>query len=174
MPIRYNVKIHIADKQEQTHFTCSHSLLGTLLCIMHNVMYIMQHAALYLAHRTTASVSADSNALTHSALIKYEQSSAVEKWLYNPQSCAHTHLDRALCPWSPAPSAGCQTTTRPTWWWISRRAQPQERSTLSETLHLKEIQICDFLKLLRHLCYFTVAITEERLTDIRQQPLPKP
>lgn len=48
-----------------------HIHLGTLHCIMHNAMYIMQHAALFfLFDRVTASAAEDSDARMNFALIK--------------------------------------------------------------------------------------------------------
>lgn len=97
----------------ETHFTCSHGHLGTLHCIIQDITYIMHHAALFLAYRPMASVAVDSNALTHFACINQSTSNHLElRSDCTIHRSGHTHLDMALCPWSPALSAGCQTTTR--------------------------------------------------------------
>lgn len=49
-----------------------------------------------------------------------------------------SHLGMALCPWSPALSAGCQRTRRLTWWWSGRTGRPRGLSTWWGTWLLKE------------------------------------
>ena len=122
---------------------------GTILWIMHNVMWIMQRAGFFLAYRTMAVVSEDSHARCINQTWLELRCDYIIHW------AGPTHLDRALCPLSPAPSAGCRTTTRRTWWWISRTERLQGPSTWWETWPLKEIQKRSLRFLSRKCCDFS-------------------
>lgn len=107
---------------------------------LHNVHYSVHYAALtrgliffFLMRRPPASFK-------YSHAFGINQAEAI-MWNWGAHyKSGLAYLDTAPCPWSPALSAECQMTTRPTWWWISHRGRPRGQSTLLGILHLKVIE----------------------------------